>query len=117
MDSVYLGEPYAIAADVSDKGRAGWSWYTGSAGLMYRAILEDMLGISLKNGALSIKPRLPSGIPVCRVEYRNKNALYKIEIKRRENTQNKFLINGVAVGGETAIKLKSEGVFTVTVFQ
>ena len=37
----YLGEPYVVAADVyahpMHVGRAGWTWYTGSAGWMYQA--------------------------------------------------------------------------------
>ena len=37
----YRAEPYAVAADVyahpMHVGRGGWTWYTGSAGWMYRA--------------------------------------------------------------------------------
>ena len=37
----YRAEPYAVAADVyahpMHLGRGGWTWYTGSAGWMYRA--------------------------------------------------------------------------------
>src|SRR5271167_1350560 len=44
----YCGEPYAVAADVSTtagrEGRAGWTWYTGSASWMYRIWLEEVLG-------------------------------------------------------------------------
>jgi len=41
---VYKVEPYVIAADVYSNvdhvGRGGWTWYTGSAGWMYK-IIED----------------------------------------------------------------------------
>ncbi len=42
----YGGEPYYVAADVSgppDKGKAGWTLYTGAAGWMYRLYTEELL--------------------------------------------------------------------------
>ena len=40
----YGAEPFVLAADVYSAperyGRAGWSWYTGSAGWFYRAARE-----------------------------------------------------------------------------
>ena len=45
----YRVEPYVVAADIyseGDKGgRGGWTWYTGSAGWLYRAAVEGILGI------------------------------------------------------------------------
>ena len=59
----YLAEPYVIAADVYSNpdhmGRGGWSWYTGAAGWYYRAAMEELLGIRVENGMLSVTPRLP----------------------------------------------------------
>ena len=50
----YRVEPYAVAADIygeGDKaGRGGWTWYTGSAGWLYRAAVEGILGIRLDSG-------------------------------------------------------------------
>ena len=44
----YKVEPYAAAGDVyavwPHTGRGGWTWYTGSAGWMYRAAVESILG-------------------------------------------------------------------------
>ncbi len=58
-------EPYVLAADVSANpdhyGEALWSWYTGSSGWFFRVVLEDLLGIRLKDGHLVVEPRLPSG--------------------------------------------------------
>ena len=63
--SLWGAEPYVLAADVSANadhyGEALWSWYTGSAGWFFRIVLEDLLGIRLKNGHLVVEPRLPSG--------------------------------------------------------
>ena len=62
----YRGEPYVVAADVygvePHVGRAGWTWYTGSAGWMLRVALESVLGIRFENGRqLVVAPRVPDG--------------------------------------------------------
>ena len=53
----YGAEPNVIAADVytapGQEGRAGWSWYTGSAGWWYRTAWEDMLGFAMRRGETS----------------------------------------------------------------
>ena len=60
----YRVEPYVVAADVyagDDKGgRGGWTWYTGSAGWLYRAAVEGILGIRQQGKWIEISPRLPS---------------------------------------------------------
>src|SRR5437868_15303659 len=47
--AIYKVEPYVIAADVyavaPHIGRGGWTWYTGSAGWMYRFLTETLLGV------------------------------------------------------------------------
>ncbi|HEX5124924.1 MAG TPA: glucoamylase family protein, partial [Rhodanobacteraceae bacterium] len=59
----YMVEPYVLAADVlavePHTGRGGWTWYTGSAGWMYRLISESMLGLKRRGATLLIEPRLP----------------------------------------------------------
>ena len=58
-------EPWVLAADVSADpdhyGQALWSWYTGSAGWFFRVVLEDLLGIRLENGRITVRPKLPAG--------------------------------------------------------
>lgn len=60
----YRVEPYVVAADVygadTRTGRGGWTWYTGSSGWLYRAAIEAILGIELKDGKLTVNPRIPS---------------------------------------------------------
>src|SRR5438270_3351512 len=55
--AVYKVEPYVIAADVyalsPHTGRGGWTWYTGSAGWMYRLIIESLLGLDRKSTRLN----------------------------------------------------------------
>ncbi|MFB0920960.1 MAG: hypothetical protein QMB62_08775, partial [Oscillospiraceae bacterium] len=73
----YEAEPYVLSADVSGNpdclGKAGWSWYTGSAGWFFRTVTENLLGIKLKNGELSFEPKLPSCWSDVQVTLRDKN--------------------------------------------
>ena len=63
----YKVEPYVIAADVYStaphEGRGGWTWYTGSAGWMYRAGIEGILGLTRSGTALTLSPCLPADWP------------------------------------------------------
>ena len=63
----YKVEPYVIAADVYStvphEGRGGWTWYTGSAGWMYRAGVEGILGVTRTADTLFIDPCLPKSWP------------------------------------------------------
>lgn len=60
----YRVEPYVVAADVYGEGegtgRGGWSWYTGSAGWLYRAAVEGILGIRKEGNRLFVDPVLPA---------------------------------------------------------
>jgi cyclic beta-1,2-glucan synthetase len=73
--ATYQVEPYVIAADVYGAephvGRGGWTWYTGSAGWMFRVILETLLGCRLEGGdVLVLQPRLPASWPECELRWR-----------------------------------------------
>jgi cyclic beta-1,2-glucan synthetase len=61
---VYELEPYVMAGDVYGAapytGRGGWSWYTGSAAWLYRAALENILGLRVRRGELSLSPCVPA---------------------------------------------------------
>jgi cyclic beta-1,2-glucan synthetase len=62
--AAYELEPYVTAGDTFGAppyvGRGGWSWYTGSAGWLYRAAVETLLGLQVRPGALALSPRLPA---------------------------------------------------------
>jgi len=71
----YRVEPYVVAADVYGAvpyvGRGGWTWYTGSAGWMYRAILESLLGLTLHAGeAVRLQPGIPDDWPSFEIQYK-----------------------------------------------
>jgi len=80
----YKVEPYVIAADVyavsPHVGRGGWTWYTGSAGWMYRLILESLLGLTREADRLRFAPCLPEAWDSIRVDYRYGETIYRIEI-------------------------------------
>jgi cellobiose phosphorylase len=81
----YRVEPYVVAADVYSQpphvGRGGWTWYTGSAGWMYRVGIEEILGITLDRGALRVEPCIPRGWKHYEVTYRTRDAEFQITIE------------------------------------
>jgi cyclic beta-1,2-glucan synthetase len=60
----YRTEPYAVAADVyahpMHVGRGGWTWYTGSAGWMYQAAVQALLGLQRRGSTISLNPCIPT---------------------------------------------------------
>ena len=85
MSQRYRAEPYVVAADVYSQpphtGRGGWTWYTGSAGWMYRVGLEGILGLSLQRGALRVDPCIPRAWPRYELTYRSRNSQYHIVVE------------------------------------
>ena len=82
--ATYKVEPYVVAADVyavsPHIGRGGWSWYTGSAGWMYRLILESLLGLQLTGETLRLAPCLPADWQTFKIDYRHRETMYRIAI-------------------------------------
>ena len=80
----YKVEPYVACADVytaaSHVGRGGWTWYTGSAGWMYRTAIEGILGFHLQGDRLRIEPCIPRTWPSLEITYRYRSARYVITI-------------------------------------
>ncbi|WP_428910308.1 GH36-type glycosyl hydrolase domain-containing protein [Niallia sp. Krafla_26] len=81
----YVGEPYAMAADVytakPNEGHAGWTWYTGAASWMYQAGIEWILGIKKRGEKLYVNPTIPHDWPGFSVTYRYEETIYSIEVK------------------------------------
>jgi cyclic beta-1,2-glucan synthetase len=81
----YRAEPYVVAADVYSvpphTGRGGWTWYTGSAGWMYRIGTEAILGVTLRAGALHIEPCIPHDWPGYEVIFRRGGTSYRIVVE------------------------------------
>ena len=81
----YKVEPYAICADVYSApphvGRGGWTWYTGSAGWMYRVIMEGLLGLKIEGDTLLLNPCIPRSWPGFELTYRHGRAVYEIAVE------------------------------------
>jgi cyclic beta-1,2-glucan synthetase len=81
----YRAEPYVVAADVYSgaphAGRGGWTWYTGSAGWMYRVGIEAILGLTLRAGALHIDPCIPRAWPGFEALFASGRAAYRIRVE------------------------------------
>jgi len=84
--ATYKVEPYVVAADVyavaPHTGRGGWTWYTGSAGWMYRLLIETLLGVNLEGDQLRLTPRMPKSWTSYKIHYRYRQTFYHITITR-----------------------------------
>jgi cellobiose phosphorylase len=97
--AIYRGEPYVAAADVyavpPHIGRGGWTWYTGSAGWMYRLIIESLLGLRLETDKLRFEPCLPAEWNSFTVHYRYRETLYHITVRQtRDDTAAGVVVDG-----------------------
>jgi cyclic beta-1,2-glucan synthetase len=81
----YGVEPYVVAADVyrlpGRVGQGGWSWYTGSAAWMYRAWVEEVLGLQLRGAELRVNPVIPRSWPGFSLNYRHGETVYAIQVE------------------------------------
>ncbi len=80
----YKVEPYVACADIYSIpphiGRGGWTWYTGSAGWLYRAGLESILGFHLRGEILQIDPCIPKAWPGFEIAFRYRTSRYEIVV-------------------------------------
>jgi cellobiose phosphorylase len=87
--ATYKVEPYVVAADVyaiaPHVGRGGWTWYTGSAGWMYRLVVETLLGITLEPDRLRLNPRPPAAWHEFKLHYRYRETFYHITISKADD--------------------------------
>ncbi len=111
----YRGEPYVMAGDVyahpMHVGRAGWTWYTGSAGWMYQAAIGDILGLRREGASLSIKPAIPAMWQGYSVEWRIGGGCYRINVSNPDHRSSGIataLMDGAPVDPK-AIPLSGDG--------
>jgi cyclic beta-1,2-glucan synthetase len=113
----YAVEPYAIAADVYSvpphAGRGGWTWYTGSAGWMYRAGIERILGLRVQASDLILDPCIPKAWPGFDLSFRHGTARYAIRVENPSGVSRGIAhaeLDGVAlVGTEVRVALADDG--------
>ncbi|HAQ61972.1 TPA: hypothetical protein DCR49_08255, partial [Candidatus Delongbacteria bacterium] len=100
--SKYKVEPYVASADVYAAsphiGRGGWTWYTGSAGWMYRLIVESLLGFKLEIDKLYITPCMPEEWKVFKLHYRFRSTIYNITVNRNSAAKDvtRITVDGTA---------------------
>ncbi len=113
----YAVEPYVVAADVygvaPHAGRGGWTWYTGSAGWMYRAGLEWILGLRVQAGELLLDPCIPKAWPGFDIVFRHLSATYEIRVDTPHGATRGIAyatLDGVALqGAQPRFKLGDDG--------
>ena len=100
--ATYKAEPYVVAADVyavaPHTGRAGWTWYTGSAGWLYRLITESLLGLRREGDRLYLEPCIPPDWPSYDLRYRHGDSRYCIRIlqsRGAEANSRRLVVDGI----------------------
>ena len=82
----YRVEPYVMASDVyanpSQRGRGGWTWYTGSAAWYQFILLEELLGFRKEGSVLYLRPVLPAGWDSVHITYRYRSATYRFHLSQ-----------------------------------
>jgi cyclic beta-1,2-glucan synthetase len=103
----YKVEPYVICADVYSEaphvGRGGWTWYTGSAGWMYRVALERLLGFRVQGDHLILDPCIPRSWPGVQISYRHGSAFYEIRVENPDQVNRGVVaikLDGAPLGGQ-----------------
>ena len=111
----YKVEPYVVAADVygvaPHTGRGGWTWYTGSAGWMYRLLVETLLGVHREGEHLRLTPHLPAAWPEFKIHYRYRRTVYHLTITRHRPGTGEgdgLVLDGQALAGNT-LPLRDDG--------
>ena len=100
---LYKVEPYVIAADVyavaPHVGRGGWTWYTGSAGWMYRLLTESLLGLHREGDQLSLRPCIPADWTEYKMQYRYGASMYLITVTQADGGEAALSVDGFAQDG------------------
>lgn len=104
----YEKEPYVMIADISMgtpyTGCGGWSWYTGSAGWMYQALIRWFLGIRRQGGRLVIDHATPPNFGDFTVKYRFGGALYEIIVNggiKPDRCISSIIVDGIKIKGNS----------------
>ncbi|MCA1440142.1 glycosyl transferase [Ensifer sp. IC4062] len=109
----YMVEPYVVSADVygasPHTGRGGWTWYTGSAGWLYRVGLEAILGIRRQGSHLFVEPCMPAQWPGYEVDFRYGAATYHIKVRRAGEPEGRRLTVDGEELAERSIPLVDDG--------
>jgi cyclic beta-1,2-glucan synthetase len=105
-----------MAADVYAEpphvGRGGWTWYTGSAGWMYQAGVEGILGLQLRGDAIVLDPCIPRSWPGYALAVRHRSATYDIDVENPTGASRGIAsieVDGIALPAGEPIPLHDDG--------
>jgi len=116
----YKAEPYVMSADVYSvephTGRAGWSWYTGSAGWAYRLLTEELLGIKQYGTSFTLHAQFPDEWSSFGLTYQHGYSQYHITVSRG-GTEYKVLMDGVILPDDRIPLLDDGQNHTVDIIQ
>jgi cyclic beta-1,2-glucan synthetase len=118
----YRTEPYVLAGDVYGDspwvGRGGWTWYTGSAGWLYRAGLETVLGLQRAGATFAVDPCIPSTWTEFTIVWRYGHARYDITVSnpgRLCHGVRSALLDGAAIDPKSIPLVDDGRVHTVAI--
>jgi cyclic beta-1,2-glucan synthetase len=118
----YKVEPFAVAADVyahpTHVGRGGWTWYTGSAGWMYQAAIQALLGLRRRGATISIDPCIPAVWPEYSIEWTLGATRYRFTVTNPEHQSQGVAsahFDGIAVDPRAIPLREDNGVHDVTI--
>ncbi|MFI5231362.1 MAG: GH36-type glycosyl hydrolase domain-containing protein [Gemmatimonadales bacterium] len=106
---VSVGDVYSAAAHV---GRGGWTWYSGSAGWLYRAGVEWVLGIRVRGARLMIDPCIPAAWPGFSATVRHGSARYDIVVENPNSVSRGVAaleLDGAALADRAGVPLVDDG--------
>src|SRR5690606_4449526 len=72
-------------------GRGGWTWYTGSAGWLYRAGIEAILGVRFEGPELVLAPCIPPAWERYAVTFRYRSSRYAMAVENAPGAGNRIL--------------------------
>ncbi|HUF21262.1 MAG TPA: hypothetical protein VMP00_10965 [Burkholderiales bacterium] len=121
--ATYKAEPYVVAADVyavaPHTGRGGWTWYTGSAGWLYRLIVESLLGLQREADRLHISPCMPADWQTYSLNYRYGDSVYRIAVVQTDTagdaTGSRTTLDDIAQGDQGIALIDDQREHTVVV--
>lgn len=87
---VYRAEPYVTPGNVDGPlseyfGRAGWTWYTGSAQWLHRVATHWILGIRPQEDGLLVDPSIPAHWDGFKVTRTFRGAVYAITVENPQH--------------------------------
>jgi cellobiose phosphorylase len=103
----YVCEPYVLPGNIDGKdskyyGRAGWSWYTGSAGWLFSIVHEAICGVQPVHDGLKIEPCIPSDWPELKMKRTFRGATFHITIENPNSLTGgvrEIRLNGQTISG------------------